>query len=146
MSARTHPGKLPRKMHAAVAALLTAPTEAAAASQVGIGEATLRRWKQRPEFQEVYRAASRERLAGTIGRLRAAAGEAVDTLRAALRDEVTSNRIRAATVLLDSALKAEVDDLSRRVEFIEQKQLVTAALDAVRRKVETFLQGRGQPE
>src|SRR5262249_35432066 len=133
MSAPTHPDKLPHKMHAAIVALLTAPTEAAAAAQVGIGEATLRRWKQCPDFRDELHAASREQLRDTIGRLRVAAGEAVETLRAALHDDLTSNRIRAAIALLDTAVKAEIDDLARRVDAIEARQRLTAELDRVSR-------------
>ena len=77
MSVPSHPGKLPRKMHAAVAALLTAPTEAAAAAQVAMGEATLRRWKQRPDFRDELRIASQALLDGTVARMRAATRSSV---------------------------------------------------------------------
>lgn len=45
--------------------------------------------------------------------------EAVDTLRAALGDEHTGHRIRAAIALLDTAVKVEVDKLAQRVEALE---------------------------
>lgn len=127
----------------AIEALLTSKSTAEAVAQSGIGARTIERWKRNATFQDEYRAASRARLGETVGRLRAAAGEAVETLRAALQDEVTSNRIRAATVLLDSAIKAEVDDLSRRVDAIEQRQRVTAARDALTRKLQQLDEGRG---
>ena len=119
MSAPTHPGKLPRKMHVAIAALLVAPTEAAAAAQAGVAAATLRRWKKRPEFRDALHAASRERLGDTVARLRAAAAEAVETLCEALHDKLTSNRVRAAIAILDVAVRIEVDDLGRRVTEME---------------------------
>lgn len=103
----------------AVAALLVEPTVQGAAARAGIGERTLRRWLDDPGFHAAYTEVSRQRLAETVGRLRAVAGEAVETLRAALQDELTSNRIRAAIALLDTAVKVEVDDLARRVAELE---------------------------
>jgi HEAT repeat protein len=82
----------------------------------------LRRWLERPDFRAAYADASRQRLGETVGRLRAVAAEAVDTLRAALSDEHTGHRIRAAIALLDTAVKVEVDDLARRVELLESAQ------------------------
>jgi len=107
------------KQRRAIAALLVEPTVQGAAARAGIGERTLRRWLDDAGFKAAYAAASRDRLSETIGRLRAAAGEAVETLRAALQDERAANRIRAATVLLDTAIKVEVDDLARRVAELE---------------------------
>ena len=119
MSASTHPGKLPRKMHAAIAALLTAPTEADAAAQAGIGEATLRRWKQRQDFRDAMRSASQAILNDTLAKVRAASGRALDTLTAALDEPHAPTRVRAALGLLDLATKIEVDDLARRFEALE---------------------------
>jgi hypothetical protein len=99
--------ELSARQRRAIEALLTSKSTAEAAAQSGIGARTIERWKRNATFQDEYRAASRARLGETVGRPRAAAGEAVETLRAALQDEVTSNRIRAATVLLDSAIKTD---------------------------------------
>jgi hypothetical protein len=126
--------ELSDRQRRAIEALLTSKSTAEAATQSGIGARTIERWKRDLAFQDAYQAASRARLSETIGRLRAAAGEAVETLRAALQDELTSNRIRAATVLLDCAIRAEVDDLIRRVDAIETKQRLTALLDAASRR------------
>ena len=103
----------------AIEALLTERTIQAAAARAEIGERTLRRWLDDPAFRAAYTDASRQLLAEAVGRLRAVAGEAVETLRAALSDGLTSNRIRAATVLLDIAVKVEVDDLAQRVAELE---------------------------
>jgi hypothetical protein len=50
-----HGEKLTRKQEDAIAALLDAPTVAAAAGKAGIGERTLRRWLRIAEFQSAYR-------------------------------------------------------------------------------------------
>jgi hypothetical protein len=92
----------------ALAALLTARTAQDAASQAGVGERTLRRWLNRPSFRVAYTEASRQRLSEAVGQLRAASAEAVNVLRAALDDQHTGHRIRAAIGLLDTAVKVEV--------------------------------------
>jgi hypothetical protein len=127
----------------AIEALLTSKSTAEAAEQSGIGARTIERWKRDLAFQDAYRAASQARLSETVGRLRAATGEAVETLRAALHDESAGIRVRAATVLLDTAIKAEVDDLIRRVDAIEARQQLTAVLDAASRTFQQYDQDQG---
>jgi hypothetical protein len=114
--------ELSHKQQRALAALLTARTVQDAAGDVGIGERTLRRWLDDPRFRAAYAEASRRRLSETVCQLRAASAEAVNTLRAALNDDHTGHRIRAAIALLDTAVKVEVDDLARRVELLEAVQ------------------------
>jgi HEAT repeat protein len=109
------------KQHRAIAALLTTRTVQEAAAEAGVGERTLYRWMGDAAFRVAYSTASHERLAETIGRLRAVAGEAVETLRTALQDTSASVRVRAAVALLDTAVKVEVDDLAQRVEDLEAK-------------------------
>jgi hypothetical protein len=106
----------------AIEALLATKSTSEAATLTGIGARTIERWKRDAAFQDAFRAASRDRLAETVGRLRGAASEAVNALRDALTDERVSNRIRAATVLLETAVKVELDDLARRVEALEATQ------------------------
>lgn len=115
-------GELSEKQQRAIAALLTCASIKDAAASAAIGERSLHRWLAEPAFRAAYADASRQRLGETVGRLRAVAAEAVATLRAALSDELTANRIRAATVLLDGAVKVELDDLGRRVEALEAAQ------------------------
>ena len=77
MSGRT---KLNRKQEALIAALLTEPTHASAATRAGVSEATLHRWLHLPEFQAAYRQARRQLVETAIGRLQQASGKAVDAL------------------------------------------------------------------
>lgn len=111
--------ELTDKQRRAIAALLTERTVQGAAARAGVGERTLRRWLDDAAFRAAYTEVSRQRLGEAVGQLRAVAGEAVETLRAALQDEHASNRIRAAIALLDTAVKVEVDDLARRVAELE---------------------------
>jgi hypothetical protein len=61
--------------------------------------------------------ASRDR-----GKIPHGASEVVDTLREALQADAPAVRVRAATVLLEGAVKVELDDLGRRVEALEAAQ------------------------
>jgi hypothetical protein len=113
--------KLGRKQEAAVAALLSAPTHAAAAAAAGIGETTLQRWLQRPDFQAAYRAARRRVVEHAVAGVQQATGEAVQTLRNNLAAERPSDQIRAACAILDYALRGlEVADLVEQVAELER--------------------------
>ena len=52
-----HGEKRSRKQEQAIASLLREATLESAAQAVGVGESTLRRWLQQPEFHRAYRAA-----------------------------------------------------------------------------------------
>ena len=111
--------ELSDRQRRALTALLDAPSIAAAAKQSCTGERTLRRWLAEPTFREHYREASRRLLEDASGRLRAAAGEAVDTLRTALHSENEHVKVRAALGILDAALKVDIDELTARIEALE---------------------------
>jgi DNA-binding MurR/RpiR family transcriptional regulator len=118
-----HGEKLSRKAQQAIAALLTASTLAEAARTAGISEPTLWRWLQRAEFQAAYREARRAAVGQAVAHLQRASGEAVETLRAVMRDLDTpaSARVSAARTVLDLALRAvELEDLAARVDALEQ--------------------------
>lgn len=114
--------KLSRKKEAAVAALISAPTIAAAAAAVGIHEITLWRWLRQPEFKAAYEEAKRQALEAAIKRLQAVSGQAVETLHEVMTDPTASPhaRVAAARTVLEMALKAyELQDLASRVEALE---------------------------
>jgi hypothetical protein len=118
--------QLTDRQRRAIEALLAAKSTSEAAEVSGIPRRTLERWKRDPGFQDAYRAASRDKLGETIGRLRTAASEAVAALQEALQADAPAVRVRAAQVLLDGAVKVEVDDLNRRVEALEIAQKASA--------------------
>jgi hypothetical protein len=107
---RGHGQKLTRKQEALIAALLTEPTHAAAATKAGVSEATLHRWLNLPDFRTAYRQARRELVEGAVGRIQAATGQAVDVLlnvaKSGARD---GDRVRAAVALLDHAFRGLAD-------------------------------------
>jgi len=112
--------QLTAKQERAIAALLTAPDQSAAAAACGIGRRTLTRWLAAAEFRDAYRFASQQRLADTIGQLRAVAGDALATLHTALKAENGHVKVRAAVALLELAVKVEVDELAARVDALER--------------------------
>jgi len=117
-----HGQKLSRKEEAAISALLTQGTLAGAASVAGIGEATLRRWLQRDDFQSAYRRARREAVSQAVAHLQRVSGEAVETLRVIMNDDQkpSSARVTAARVILEMSIKAvELEDLEVRITALE---------------------------
>jgi hypothetical protein len=120
--------KLRRKTEAAVAALLTEPTHAAAAARAGVAESTLHRWLRRPEFQAAYRAARERVVDEAVGQLQRAAGEAVATLRANLAGPRPADQIRAAVAILGQLARLDLDQ--RRVLSGREALLLAEALMA----------------
>ena len=114
--------ELTDKQRRAIAALLVERTIEKAAQAAQVSERQLYRWLDNGPFKASLTEASRQRLAETLGRLRVVANEAVETLRDALRDKGTANRIRAAQILLDTAVKVEVDHLNARVAALESAE------------------------
>jgi hypothetical protein len=114
-------GKLPRKQEAALAALLLAPTIAAAAEAAGCDERTLRRWIQEPAFAAAYRRARAALVEHAAAKLQRLCDRAADTLEAALDADRAADRIRAAGVILDRAARfQELQDLAERLAALEQ--------------------------
>ncbi len=117
-------GEKSRKQELAIAALLRAPTIAAAAKEAGISEATLFRWLQRPDFDEAYRQARQAAVDQAIAGLQQATGEAVKTLRQVQTDSEApaSSRVTAAKTVLEMALKLrESEELETRLAALEEK-------------------------
>ena len=106
----------------AIVALLAEPSIEAAAKTAEVSDVTIWRWMKQPEFRSKLRDARRAVVEGAIGRLQAAATEAVDTLRRSLTCGTPSVEVRAATVILDQAIRAvELFDLAERVEHLEAR-------------------------
>ena len=116
-----HGQKRSRQEEAALAALLSLPTIAEAATLAGISESTLLRWLREPTFQQRYRAARRQVVEHAISGLQQAAGEAVEALRRNLTCGVPASEIAAARAIIDQAVKGvELIDLAERVEQLEE--------------------------
>jgi hypothetical protein len=116
-----------RKQDRAIIALLTEPTVEAAARSIDIAPATIWRWSQQPDFRARLRDARRAVVEGAIGRLQQTATEAVETLRRNLTCGAPSVEVRAATAILDQAVKAvELFDVVERLEQLEARLAATA--------------------
>ena len=77
---QSHGQKLTSKQEALIAALLTEPNYTAAAIKAGVSPATVYRWLQLPSFRLACRQARRELVESAVGRMQAAAGQAIETL------------------------------------------------------------------
>ena len=108
---------------AAVEALLTCPTVAAAASQAGCGARTLYRWLTDPKFRGALAEAQRNQRSEISAALRRAGLAAVDTLVGVTTDEAaaTGARVSAAKALLDLMYRDVADDLEARLGDLEAR-------------------------
>ena len=98
----------PRQMRA-VYAYLEQPTITKAATQAAVHERTLRRWLATDIFNRALDDARREAYADGLARLQAGASEAIEALRALVRDGSLkpSDKIAAIRTYLDHAHRAE---------------------------------------
>jgi hypothetical protein len=95
---------------------------AKAAATAGVGEVTVWRWLQIPEFKEQYRLANWEVVSQAVGHLQGACSVAVLALTDISQDVScpASTRVSAARTVLELALKGvELEDLAVRVEELE---------------------------
>jgi hypothetical protein len=123
-------GRRPQREDAALAALLSEPTIATAATKAGIGESTLLRWMAEPAFKTQLLAARRSVVEGVIGRLQQVATQAVDSLTRNSTCGIPAVEVGATKAVLDQAIKAvELVDLAERVEALEQVAEQAAELE-----------------
>jgi hypothetical protein len=121
--ARGHGEKLTKKMHLAIAALLTTDTDRDAAVQARISERTLRTWKRLPAFAAALAVARGEILAGVQRKLLRYALRAADVLDKIANNDMAQDapRVSAARATIELAGKiAETVELVERIERIEQ--------------------------
>jgi hypothetical protein len=117
-----HGEKLSRKQEALISALLSEDTIDAAAKTVGIGVMTAHRWLKNPDFRALYREARRQVVDHAISHVQQATGEAVQTLRDVMADEMApaSARVSASRTMLELAIKVvAVEDLEARIAALE---------------------------
>ena len=117
-----HGERLTKKQDQAIAALLLHPTMGAAAGAIGVNVTTLTRWMRVPTFHDSYMQARRDSVSQAIASVQAATGEAVETLRAVMRDTdaPAGSRVAAARTVLDTAIRGmELEDISERLAQLE---------------------------
>lgn len=113
---------LTSKQDKALQALLAQNTITAAAKAAGVGERTLYRWLDDPDFSAAYRHARRQVMQHTISRLQQASTHATTVLLMIMADKTVSPgvRLRAAVSVLEVAIKSvELEDLQQRIEALE---------------------------
>jgi len=117
----------------AVEAILQQPTLARAATAVGVHERTLRRWMEEPLFRDAVQAARRAAFGQAMGLVQWYASVAVAALVKVVNDPTApaNCRVTAAAVLLRVGREGiELDDLARRVEWLERSFAMPASLPA----------------
>ncbi|MEX2301328.1 MAG: transposase family protein [Bryobacterales bacterium] len=109
--------------HRALAALLGAPSIAAAARHTGINERTIRRWlHDDPDFRAELSRMRRQYLAHAATRLQSSASAAVQTLLdlLAAKDHIEPGRASLVRTALDFAFRAgSYTDLAERLDDLE---------------------------
>ena len=101
-----HGEKLTRKKEAVIAALLTEPTQIAAAKKAGISPATLKRYRKNPDFEAEYQKAKSQLVPAAVDRLHKSMAPAVDTLVATMTNGTKdADRLRAAIAVLQQGFR-----------------------------------------
>jgi hypothetical protein len=112
--------KPPKKWELAVAALLTEKTVEAAAAKLGVGVSTLKAWMATPLFKEKFRQARARILEGTVNRLLALNGAALDGLEGNLTCGNPAAVNRAAELILAHS-KSGLETLDLAAQLAEIK-------------------------
>jgi hypothetical protein len=115
--------KLTPKQERALVALLDCGEIKKAAEIAEVGEVTLWRWLQSPEFQARYRAARRQLVETAIAQLQSDCTVAARVLREVAEDRgaPASSRVAAARAIIEQSVSAvQLTDLQERLEEVER--------------------------
>ncbi len=115
--------KLTPKQEKALVALLDCGEIKEAARTAGVGETTLWRWLQLPEFQTRYRGARRQLVETAIAQLQSDCTVAARVLREVAEDSSApaSSRVAAARAIIEQSVAAiQLTDLQTRLEEVER--------------------------
>jgi hypothetical protein len=113
---------LSARQEAAITALLSEPTIAAAAAKVQANESTVRKWLAKPHFASRYRERRRQLVEVAQGRLQQFTAHATAALVKNLTADRAADQIKAATAILQFATKAvEVADLLNLIENLQRQ-------------------------
>ncbi len=115
--------KLTPRQERALVALLDCGETKRAAEVAKVGEVTLWRWLQSPDFQTRYRAARRQLVETAIAQLQSDCTIAVRVLREVAEDKEApaSSRVSAAKTIIEQSVGAiQLIDLQERIEQLEK--------------------------
>lgn len=118
-------GKLTAKQERAPVALLRCGEARAAAVEAGVGETSLWRWLQAPEFQTRYKAARRQLVENALAQLQSDCAVAARALREVAEDKTApaTARVSAARAIIEQSVSAiQLTDLMERIEALEAMQ------------------------
>jgi len=110
----------------AIVALIETGTIKEAAEVAGIGQTTIFRWMQDPQFRRAYKDARSRLVELAISQVQKVCGEAVLVLHSIMKDKKlpASARVSAARTTLDFAMRGvELEDLRERIEKLEDRLL-----------------------
>ena len=106
----------------ALAALVSCPTQEAAAARAGISSRTLRNYMKDPEFAEEYRKRNSQLVTAATLQIQRSLAPAINTLREIAEDSSANMtaRIQAARGLLEYGIRlSELGDVYARIEALE---------------------------
>lgn len=112
------------KIERAAAVLLQTGSVGKTAQVVAVTERTLRRWRQQPEFIDLFETAQSEIFAEVAAQVRELGGDAVKALASIVRSDSTpaAAKVRAAIAILHLLTRQhEQQVLETRMNRIEQK-------------------------
>lgn len=112
------------KQTRALQALLTCPTQAAAAQAAGVGLSTLKRYLADDEFQRQYQKAVSGLIAEAAAQAKQSLSPALSTLREVMESEEQNGQVRvsAARSLLEFGMKlTETTDILTRLTELERQ-------------------------
>ena len=115
--------ELTTKQEKALVALLDCGEVKEAARVAGVGETTLWRWMQLPEFQARHRGARRQLVETAISQLQSNCTSAVRVLVEVAEDTSApaSSRVSAAKAILEQSISAvELMDMEERIKRLEE--------------------------
>lgn len=110
------------KQMAAIRSLLVNPSMSAAAGAADVAERTISRWLSEQPFRDALATAQGDALDAAARSMVGLTESAITVLQSVLDapEEKTSNRLRAASIVLDNVLRlVELRDLARRVAALE---------------------------
>lgn len=116
--------ELTTRQAAFVAALITGLTQTEAATVIGCGTSTARRYMGLPKVRSALQDAQTNALGDAVRKMNAGARDALDVLREIMQDKAMppAVRVRAALGWLEAAFKArELLDLTVRLDDLERR-------------------------
>lgn len=106
----------------ALAALVSCPTQEAAAAKAGISSRTLRNYMKDPEFAAEYKRLNSQLVTAATLQIQRSLAPAINTLREIAEDRTANMtaRIQAARGLLEYGIRlSELGDVYARIEALE---------------------------